>query len=157
MLKYTILPVILLMALLSGCGGGSDSVLPPTERDLSGLEGTWIVNLSYSGTLSGLYGDENISDSGVGTWVISKNAIDSGFPLEWSYNGTTLNIHWQTSVQSNDPVCGTVDTTVSAELAIAITPTGTSAGITGSGTVTKVREKCNDSTGTISYTGTISR
>jgi hypothetical protein len=157
MLKYTIFPAIILIALLSGCGGGSDSVLPPGDRDLSGLEGTWTVNLSYSGTLSGPYGDEIISDSGVGTWVISQNDINSGFPLEWSYDGTTLNVHWQTTVQSNDPICGTVDTIVNAQLEIAITPSGTSAGIIGSGIVTKVRETCNDSTGTISYTGTISR
>lgn len=155
--KYTILSMIVLMAIISGCGGGSDSVLPPGDRDLSGLEGTWTVNLSYSGTLSSPFGDENISDSGVGTWVISKNEIDSGFPLEWSYNGSTLNVHWQTTAQSNDPICGTVETTVDAQLAIAITPSGTSSGITGSGIVTRAREKCNDSTGTISYTGTISR
>lgn len=157
MIRYTIIPIIFLVALLLGCGAGSDSVLPPGNRDLSGLEGTWTVNLSYTGTLNSQYGDEDISDSGVGTWVISKNAINSGFPLDWSYNGTTLSIHWQTSVQSNDPICGTVDTTVSAELEIALTPTGNSAGITGSGSVTKAREKCNDSTGMISYTGTISR
>jgi hypothetical protein len=157
MLKYTIFSVIILIALLSGCGGGTDPIFPPGDRDLSGLEGTWTVNLSYSGTLSGPYGDEIISDSGVGTWVISQNDINSGFPLEWSYDGTTLNVHWQTTVQSNDPICGTVDTTVSAQLEIVIAPTGTSAGITGSGLVTKARETCNDSTGTISYTGTISR
>lgn len=157
MIRYIIILATVLTALLSGCGGGSDSVLPPGDRDLSGLEGTWTVNLSYTGTLTSQYGNEDISDSGVGTWVISKNAINSGFPLDWSYDGTTLSIHWQTSVQSNDPVCGTEDTTVNAQLMIALAPTGNSASITGTGNVTKAREKCNDSTGIITYTGTISR
>ena len=147
----SIISIALLTMILTGCGGGSGPVLPPGTRDLAGLEGTWTVNLSYSGTL----GQGTVSDSGVGTWDITRNAIDSGFPLDWSYDGTTLNVEWDISSGNVDPICGTEITTVSAQLQINITPGSTSATISGTGTISQSRENCDDLTGTITYTGSM--
>jgi hypothetical protein len=152
-IRFAIVLAVLISAI--GCGGGNNSVLPPSERDLNGLEGIWTVNLSYSGTLNTPSGSQAVSDSATGTWNVTRNAIQSGFELEWSYNGTTLQIHWVSTSGDWSSECGTILTTADVSLTINISPGATSAPITGTGTMTRQTEKCGTSSGNLIYSGNL--
>lgn len=144
----------------TSCGGGGDNgemILPPSTRDLSGLEGEWTVNLSFTGTLTTPTGTTSISDSGVGTWTISQNNIDSGFPLDWSYNGTTLYVQWESTVGDWSVERGTVVTVVHAQLEIPIAPGDDSANLTGTGRMHITTSECGDSSGTLVYSGSMAK
>ncbi|MCD6218190.1 hypothetical protein J7L05_10100 [bacterium] len=146
--------------LVTGCGGGSDDggfTLPPSTHDLSGLEGTWTVNLSFTGTLNTPTGPSPISDSGVGTWVISSIGINSGFPLEWSYNGTTLYIQWESTAGDWSQECGTEITVAEVQLQINISPGDDYADIAGIGTMLRTTTECGDSSGTLTYMGSMTK
>ncbi len=148
------------LLIATSCGGGSNNggfTLPPSTRDLSGLEGTWTVNLSFTGTLNTPTGPTSISDSGVGTWVVSQNDINSGFPLDWSYDGTTLYVQWESTAGDWTQECGTAIITVEVQLQISISPDDDSTNITGAGTMIKTTTECGTSSGTLVYTGSMTK
>lgn len=89
------------------CGGGGGTTLPPANRDLSGLEGNWLIVLNYTATAKDSDGESyNFSDSSSGYWMISQNAIVGSEPLVWSYNGSLLTINNSVLVQDWDSDCG---------------------------------------------------
>ncbi len=150
---------IMLLSINCG-GGGSNPTLPPGDRDLSGLEGNWTVNLSYSGTIKGSDGSKvDIADSGTGTWIITRNKItkSDGEPFAWSYNGSTLYIQENATVADYDSDCGDIIGSIVVLLTIKISPGATIATISGFGNISMSSDYCGKASGKVNYSGNMSR
>ena len=141
------------------CGGGGGSpTLPPAERDLSGLEGTWTVAFAFSGTINTSEGPLQFAESVSGYWIITQNSvIGADGPLAWSYNGTTLTIHNALSIEDWSYDCGSIITSIEAQFKIAISPGATFGSLSGTAHLNMYTEYCGDASGDVNYSGTISK
>ena len=67
-------------------------MLPPTQRNLAGLEGTWVLELYWEGMYDNgdcelEFGTDNYSY----TWLVETESIQKN-TLEYSYDGSTLTV-----------------------------------------------------------------
>lgn len=96
-----------LLAFLNiGCGGGGGiPTLPPSTRDLAGLEGIWDFNVDLNGdiTIAGI--DHGHDETKAGYFVITKLSVNNllGNTVTWSYDGTTLWLRWTEVVDVDTP------------------------------------------------------
>jgi len=160
-MKKSILFLAATMAVLflvSCGGGGGNPTLPAGNRDLSGLEGNWIINWSYSGTINTPEGPYQMADSGVGTWVITTNTVYNGADfLSWSYDGSTLVVQNNISVSDYDYDCGNLTITIGGQFKIDIKPSSTYGNLKGTANVLMYTDWCGDASGKIDYTGNLTR
>jgi hypothetical protein len=159
-MKKLMIPIVLaFLLILGGCGGGGGTTLPPAQRDLSGLEGTWVLGATYSGLFDTPDGKIQLSDSLTGTWFFEKNAVlGSNYqPLAWSYNGSVLTIQNAIAMNDYDYDCGDMLLTGQATFNISLTPGATFGNITGSADMTIQTAYCGNATGKINYSGTLSK
>ncbi len=140
------------------CGGGGGTTLPPAERDLSGLEGTWTIAYTFSGTINTPEGPLQFADSVSGYLQITQNSvIGSDGPLVWSYNGTTLTIHNAVSLEDWSYDCGSILSSGEGQFKITISPGATFGNLSGTAHINIYTDYCGDASGDINYSGTISK
>lgn len=151
----SLLAGVLLFAL--SCGGGDPTT--PEVDNLAGLEGTWDVNIVYSGQLSGTGGNVPVNEVIQTFWIIGTNSVvgESGQPLVWSYNGTTLTISIATTVYNWDPICGNMTLSGNLNFVIPVKPGETIANITGPVNLTLTSQFCGESSGTCPSTGNLTK
>lgn len=154
--------VIVLAIFTIGCGGGGggDSILPPADRDLSGLEGIWDYTIIGEGTIYGPGGfSYPVVAGGSGSLTITQNTItdNDGRKITWSYNGTTLTVAFIVNSMGWDAYCGNVYISEMYKYTIPITPGATFGNISGTDKVTLTSENCPVVTGTLQIEGNVTR
>lgn len=160
MKKYLFSVLLLLVFSLScgGGGGGGNPALPPSTRDLSGLEGVWDAHfiLDMTITVNGETESETMALDTV--WTVTQNGVQGeGGAFQWSYNGTTLSLMNSLYEQVNDPDCGTITLSGNAVITIPLAPGATSGPISGNANVSLTTTSCGSGSGTCIYSGTITR
>jgi hypothetical protein len=157
MKRFIYLTLLILVINLIGCGGGHDPVLPGGQRDLSGLEGSWLGELGSYGDLSGSEGAIPISRGRTLDCIITRNSIDMDELVSWSYDGSVLVLH----LNSIDTVwysdCGKIDMTVETQLSIILKPGATYGEIAGIEFRDGTSELCGTVTGMIKSGGRFMR
>lgn len=159
-MRKLIFIISLTLFLLSCGGGGGDSILPPADRDLSGLEGIWDYTIIGQGTITGPGGfSVPIAVGGSGFLTITQNTVtdDEGREHTWSYNGTTLTIAFVVNSVDWDSYCGNAYMSEMYRLTVPISPGATFGNISGTDKVTLTSENCPVVTGTLQIEGNVSR
>jgi hypothetical protein len=158
MKRLTLVLAVGLLFLSISCGGGGGTTLPPANRDLSGLEGTWLIAFTFSGSLNCDGETGTFADSTSATWQISQNSIvANGNPFVWSYDGSVLTVNTAGSFQDWDSDCGTMTFSSEGQIRINITPGATFANLTGNGDMTVSFQYCDNCSGKVTYSGTIAK
>jgi hypothetical protein len=140
------------------CGGGGGPTLPSGDRNLAGLEGTWVFTWSFSGSLSGSGETVTLADSGVGVCTITTNTVVmDGELVSWSYDGKTLTLQQNETLDFWDNDCGDMFLTVQAQLRISLTPGSNYGNVTGTATMDGNSDYCGSVSGSVNYSGNFSR
>ena len=93
MSKYRVILLLVSILLISNCSGGGNGQLPPSSRDLSGMEGIWSVSYNYTGHQIDIGDCELVPVSGNTStqWIVNTDSIEfSPCTVEYSYDGVTL-------------------------------------------------------------------
>ena len=145
--------------LLTSCGGGSSGpTLPGGDRNLAGLEGSWIVTWSFSGTLNASGDSIVIADSGVDVCIITTNTVEmDGELVTWSYDGKTLTIQENDIETFWDSDCGDMTLTAQSQMKVSLSQGSSYGNISGSAIVDGVSDFCGTMDGSIDYSGNFSK
>jgi len=133
MKKILLISSFFTILMLLGCSGGNKNpALPPSTRDLTGLEGIWDYTVDLDGSIKIAGIGHHEQQTRPGYFVVSAlNVYDlAGNTVTWSYDGSRLWLRW-TEVVSVDTPYGNFDSTRTYTFIIDITPSSTSGIITG--------------------------
>ena len=146
--------LFLLITFMTSCGGGNGNPLP-FVRDMSGLEGAWIVSLNESGILNlDAGGSMQVSIDIPLNVVIGTNSFRvEDDPLDWTYDGTTLIIDSDYENEYWDPTLGNVWEEGHVVLSISIQPGDTSAVFSGNAEAWIESDNFGIMSGPLTYTG----
>ena len=158
-----------ILFLLTSCGGGngvtapSDFILPPQDRDLSGLEGRWTLTINFAGSIIPPDPQQKFDESGTWneTWEITTNGIKgSGWSYGnygWSYDGSTLYAQWKGDDSNASQTCGPGRVYYNRVYEIKINPLDTHVDVNGTELYEFESAYCGQSEGTYVLTGNLSR
>ncbi|MCD6218185.1 hypothetical protein J7L05_10075 [bacterium] len=148
----------MLFVSISCGGGGGAPTLPSGDRNLAGLEGTWVYTYSGSGSLSGSGETIPVAGSGVYICTITTNTVVlNGELVSWSYDGKTLTLQQNETLFSWTYDCGNIILTVQIQLRVSLTPGSTYGNTTGTGVVDANSDYCGTMSGSVNYSGNFSK
>ncbi len=144
--------IIFLVLIILGCNGGGNK-----QRDLSGLEGVWDMTLVKSGEIPWPSGPESWDGTFDVEVTIQQNSITlDSIPVEWSYDGHTLLLTINDSYKDSTPCgVGTIATTLS--MTLPLSPTGTSASMSGSQSLYIETQNCDPIHANIALSGSMTK
>ena len=133
MKKFLLILTFITILMSSGCSGKSENpALPPSTRDLTGLEGIWDYSANLDGTIKIAGIGHHEEETRPGYFVITPLSVNDfvGNTVAWSYDGSHLYLRW-TEVVGVDTVYGHFNSTRTYTFKIELTPTATSGAISG--------------------------
>ena len=149
---------VLVIALLSGCGGGGGGAIPDVY-DLKGLEGIWDYTLNLKGTMT-IGGDViPMSDVAKGIFIVTTSTVTdgAGIPWSWTYDRVTLTLKSGVYTTGWVDGCGDTYMTVSITLIIPLKVGHTVAAVNGTGTGAIMSTWCEPGVMNVTYTGSMTK